>query len=80
MLERLMGEELREVPPVVLVVPGELRGVRVLVVVALGLLEVVGLALLKLVLALLELVPWGAFAAPIWVLMAAVVEVGVVHH
>ena len=84
-----MDEELPEVPQVVQVLPGELRDVGVVAVVVLGLLEVVGLEVVELMLleelaqAQLGLVlVWlwfASFGAQSWAL-AAVVEVGVVHH
>ena len=65
-LALLMDEELPEVPQVVQVLPGELMDVGVVAVVALGLLEQVGLllvllALVELLRALVELLAWRAF-------------------
>ena len=71
----LMGAGVREVPPVVQVMPGELMDVGVVAVVVLGLL------LLELpVLVLVELAPWHAFDAPKWALVAAVAGAVDGHH
>ena len=71
-----MGEELREVPPVVLVMLGLLMDVLVVAVVVMGLLL---LELLVLVLVLGEL--WFvSFGVPAWALVAAVVGAVGGHH
>ena len=72
-----MGEELREVPPVVLVMLGLLMDVLVVAAVVMGLLL---LELMVLVLVLGELAPWHAFVAPKWALVAAVVGAVDGHH
>ena len=84
-LVRLMGAGPLEVGVVVLVMLVELMGVLVVVVVVMGLMQAVLELLEELAQALLGLVVvlvglwFASFRAPILVL-AAVVEVGVVHH
>ena len=74
----LMGAGLREVPPVVQVMPGELMDVGVVAAVVQGLLLFELQALVGLV--LVELAPWHAFVAPKWALVAAVVGAVDGHH
>jgi len=67
-----MGAGLREVPPVVQVMPGELMDVGVVAAVVMGLLLLELLVLVELCCA--------SFVAPKWALVAAVVGAVVAHH